>query len=63
MGQDLCRSFLRFELTPAVMMAALGGSAAIFAGVDHPAYTASSFRVPQAVRDSLAGDIRPTSVN
>lgn len=54
--------FLRFELTP-VMMAAVGGGAAIFAGVDHPAYTVSSFRVPQAVRDSLAGDIEPASVN
>jgi len=54
--------FLRFELTP-VMMAAVGGGAAIYAGVDHPAYTVAAFALPDLVRDSLAGDILPTSVN
>jgi len=54
--------FLRFELTP-VMMAALGNGAGIFAGLDHPAYPVERFRLPPAVRDSLAGDILPASVN
>jgi len=54
--------FLRFELTP-VMMAALARGAAIFAGIEHPAYTVASIRLPAGIRDSLAGDIRPTSIN
>ena len=54
--------FLRFELTP-VMMAALARGAAIFAGVEHPAYTVASTRLPAGIRDSLAGDIRPVSIN
>ena len=41
--------FLRFELTP-VMMAALARGAAIFAGVEHPAYTVAS--ISPACRDS-----------
>jgi hypothetical protein len=54
--------FLRFELTP-VMMAALGKGAAVFAGVEHPAYAVASFRLPTEIRDSLAGDIRPAVLN
>ncbi len=54
--------FLRFELTP-VMMSALGNDAAIFAGVDHPAYRVDPIRLPPGIRDSLAGDILPASVN
>ena len=54
--------FLRFELTP-TMMAALGNGAAIFAGVDHPAYTIEPFQIGAEIRDSLAGDILATSVN
>ena len=54
--------FLRFELTP-VMMAALARGAAIFAGVEHPAYTVASTSLPAGIRDSLAGDIRPVSIN
>ncbi len=54
--------FLRFELTP-VMMAALARGAAIFAGVEHPAYTVASICLPAGIRDSLAGDIRPASIN
>ena len=54
--------FLRFELTP-VMMAALGKGAAVFAGVEHPAYTVAPFRLPPEIRDSLAGDIRPAALN
>jgi hypothetical protein len=54
--------FLRFELTP-VMMAAVARGAAIFAGVDHPAYTVGPIRLSPGVRDSLAADILPASVN
>ena len=54
--------FLRFELTP-VMMAALGKGAAVFAGVEHPAYAVVTFRLPAEIRDSLAGDIRPAALN
>jgi len=54
--------FLRFELTP-VMMAALGKGAAVFAGVEHPAYAVASFRLSAEIRDSLAGDIRPAVLN
>ncbi|MFC5302557.1 DUF3501 family protein [Azospira restricta] len=48
--------FLRFELTPA-MVAAVKQGAAIRAGIDHPGYRAEA-TLPQAVRDSLAGDLR-----
>jgi len=54
--------FLRFELTP-VMMAALGKGAAVFAGVEHPAYAVVPLRLPAEIRDSLAGDIRPAALN
>jgi hypothetical protein len=54
--------FLRFELTP-VMMAALGHGAGIFAGVDHPAYSVGPIALPPEIRDSLARDIRATTVN
>ena len=54
--------FLRFELTP-VMMAAVANGAGIFAGVDHPAYRVDPIRLPAAIRDSLAADILPASVN
>ncbi len=48
--------FLRFELTPE-MIAAVKAGAAIGVGVDHPEYTAAVEPLPQAVRDSLAGDL------
>jgi len=54
--------FLRFELTP-VMMAALGGGAEVYAGVEHPAYTVEAFQLSADARNSLAGDIMATSVN
>ncbi len=54
--------FLRFELTP-VMMAALGSGAAIYAGVQHPAYSLEAFPLQAVIRDSLAGDILVTSIN
>ncbi len=48
--------FLRFELTPDMATAAKAG-AAIKAGVDHPNYTVE-LTLPQASRDSLAGDLK-----
>lgn len=48
--------FLRFELTPEMIAAAKSG-AAIAVGVDHPVYTAEIV-VAQAVRDSLAADLK-----
>lgn len=49
--------FLRFELT-AGMVAAGKSGAAISVGVDHPAYTANTGMLPEAVRASLASDLR-----
>ncbi|MDP3483749.1 MAG: DUF3501 family protein [Sulfuricella sp.] len=47
--------FLRFELTPE-MIAAVKQGAIISAGIDHPACHEKT-ELPQAVRDSLAGDL------
>ncbi len=49
--------FLRFELT-AGMVAAGKSGAAISVGVDHPEYTANTGALPEAVRASLASDLR-----
>jgi hypothetical protein len=49
--------FLRFELARP-MIDALEGGAALAAGVDHPAYRAQVDPVPEAVRQSLLGDLR-----
>lgn len=49
--------FLRFELS-AGMVAAIKSGAALSVGVDHPAYTASTGALPEAVRASLASDLR-----
>ena len=49
--------FLRFELT-AGMVAAGKSGAALSVGVDHPAYTATTGALPEAVRASLASDLR-----
>jgi hypothetical protein len=54
--------FLRFELTP-VMMAALANGAAISAGIDHPAYAVGPFALPPGIRESLASDIQPATIN
>jgi hypothetical protein len=48
--------FLRFELSAGMIAAAKSG-AAISVGVDHPAYTANTGAVPEAVRASLASDL------
>lgn len=49
--------FLRFELSPSMVAAAKGG-AALSAGVDHPEYTANTGALSEAVRASLAADLR-----
>lgn len=49
--------FLRFELSAGMVAAAKSG-AALSVGVDHPAYTANTGALPEAVRASLASDLR-----
>ncbi|MDP2809320.1 MAG: DUF3501 family protein [Rhodocyclaceae bacterium] len=49
--------FLRFELSAGMIAAAKGG-AAISVGVDHPEYSANTDALPEAVRASLASDLR-----
>ena len=49
--------FLRFELSPSMVAAAKGG-AALSVGVDHPEYTANTGALSEAVRASLAADLR-----
>lgn len=48
--------FLRFELAPAMVVAAKGG-AAISIGIDHDNYRHAVDPLPQASRDSLARDL------
>ncbi len=54
--------FMRFELSPAMITAALAGEA-IFAGIDHPEYAVEQFSVDESVRASLAADLVAPSVN
>jgi len=54
--------FLRFELSPSMIAAARHGSP-ISAGVDHPAYAAETGPLSAAIRDSLAADLQPGSIN
>jgi hypothetical protein len=54
--------FLRFELTPA-MIAAVHRGAAVCAGIDHPACAIEGIELPANVRDSLAADLQPVSLN
>ncbi|NMG44458.1 DUF3501 family protein [Aromatoleum toluvorans] len=49
--------FLRFELPPPAIRA-LHAGAALAIGVDHPAMTAVVEPVPDAIRQSLCGDLR-----
>ena len=48
---------LRFELSTG-MVSAVKSGAALSVGVDHPAYTANTHALPEAVRASLAFDLR-----
>ena len=54
--------FLRFELDPSMITAVCQG-AKIAAGIDHPAYTVEISEIPSAIRDSLAGDLQPGTIN
>lgn len=49
--------FLRFELTATMVTALRGGAAALEMGVDHPHYSATGVRVPDAMRASLLADL------
>ena len=49
--------FLRFELSAGMLAAARSG-AALLVGVDHPEYMADTGALPDAVRASLASDLR-----
>lgn len=48
--------FMRFELAPAMVVAAKGGTA-IGVGVDHPAYKVAIDPLPANIRDSLTADL------
>ena len=54
--------FLRFELTPA-MIAAVHRGATVRAGINPPACTIEGIELPASVRDSLAADLQPVSLN
>ena len=54
--------FMRYELSPAMIIAAKGG-AAIHAGIDHQGYPVDGFQVDPAVRDSLANDLQEVAIN
>ncbi len=51
--------FLRFELDPPAVAAVLAGKP-MMAGIDHPGYEVA-VPVPAPIRDSLAGDLRPSA--
>ena len=51
--------FLRFELT-AAQVEDMKAGAALFAGIDHPAYRIDKFEVETAIRDSLCNDLQAT---
>ncbi|MGA7949595.1 MAG: DUF3501 family protein [Thiobacillaceae bacterium] len=48
--------FLRFELSSEMAQSVKRG-AAIYVGVEHPAYAAQSGALPDSIRDSLAADL------
>lgn len=54
--------FLRFELSPA-MVAELHGSAALYAGIDHPNMSVVQIAVPAPVRESLIADLAPATTH
>jgi hypothetical protein len=54
--------FLRFELDPSTINAVVNG-ASIAAGIDHPAYPVDISAIPVEIRDSLAGDLKPSAIN
>lgn len=54
--------FLRFELTPSMISTVLSGGA-IFAGIEHSAYSISGLEVDPAIRNSLAEDLDAVAIN
>jgi hypothetical protein len=54
--------FLRFELSADMINAAHAG-AAIFAGIDHPAYPVEGFEIPRDVRDALVADLEVNALH
>ena len=54
--------FMRFELSPS-MVAAMNSGAALQAGIDHPGLPIAAFTVDAAIRDSLAADLEPVTLN
>ena len=54
--------FLRFQLAPEMVTAARAGEG-VRAGIDHPGYPVAGLDLPQAVRDSLAGDLAPSALH
>jgi hypothetical protein len=57
-GKDLGRAFPALRAESLGMVAAAKGGAALSVGVDHPEYTANTGALPEAVRASLAADLR-----
>jgi hypothetical protein len=54
--------FLRFELTPSMITAALSGGT-LSAGVDHEAYSVESFELPNKIAQSLLADLEAVAIN
>jgi hypothetical protein len=52
--------FLRFELNPEQISTLVAG-APLYAGIDHAGYPIEKFEVEAPIRDSLAGDLKPTA--
>ena len=52
--------FMRFELTTA-QITQLKAGAALYAGVDHPAYPSEKFTVSAGIRESLSEDLSQTT--
>lgn len=54
--------FFRFEFSP-VMVTELKNGAALFAGIEHAAYTIDKVVVPAEIRDSLTNDFDDIAIN
>ncbi len=54
--------FLRFELSPTMLQAALGG-AGVQAGIDHPHYPVPAVHLAEDVQASLRADLSPGAVH
>ena len=54
--------FLRFELSPAMVTACIGG-ASLAAGIDHPAYSIEVNPVDEGIARSLSADLAAVAIN